>query len=883
MPQTTTAADSQPPDPTGSWLDERLRQYAATTTVYDEALDASGGLRAGWQPLIRHLGELTPADLQQRSSQAQRQIEKDGVVFNPHDAEGGSRPWRLDPIPLVIAQESWQAVARGLEQRGQLANLILLDLLGPQTLLHERIVPPELLFANPNYFPAYHDLVARPRQHVHLYAADLARNHSGTWCVSSNRTRAPSGLGFILENRLITNRLLPGVFSESNVLRLAAFFARYKESLASWSDHFRDNPRIALWSRGPNSRLYFEDAYLARYLGYTLVESNDLAVRQGRVMLKTLGGLIPLDVILRRLDDRNCDPSELEESTGAGVAGLLDVIRDEKVALANSIGSSYLEAPMLACYLQQICQHFFGEDLILPSVPTWWCGTQQGLSYVESNFEHLEILRAFRTDDSAPIRVGWLSADQQDELRQRIRQTPGQFVARSPVQRSTTPVWNNGGLEPWQLALRGFSVAGTDGSYSALPSALARVAPDGHALSRDMTSGEKSQDVWIVAASRVRSDSLLVRNSRQIELQRIGSDLPSRVAEDLYWLGRYLERAEQAIRLVRLTLQRVTSDDAADDEVRRLAILCESSGQLKPTENEPGDGADEPQSSATQIDSLGANPQSQSDGNYADLPERLIHDAFDQQQSHSLISIVSGAFESAGRVRDRVSLDSYRVIAQLHDQICRNPSAGIHGALDMLPILDEAVDSLAAISGLASESMTRTLGWRFLDLGRRIERACQTVALIAVVFDELDEDPSGELEDCLYLFDSFMTYRNRYLASIEVAPVLDLLVADESNPRSLISQLAIIAEHVEALPRPESSAMLSEEQRLSAKMYNQVRLENVIELAQGDDNGKLSELTRLVEDLAEGLPKLSDCLTSRFLIHAGTFQRHFSRSPASAS
>lgn len=867
------AGESIKPKGQAGWLAQRLESYCGVTGCFDEAVEADGAVRPAWKRMFNYVGRLTQEEIQLRSTQAQRQIENDGAVFNPHDMGEVSRPWKLDPIPLIIAQQEWSQVAEGLQQRAQLANLLLLDLLGPQTLLHEKVVPPELLYANPNYFPAYHGLVQHPRQHIHLYAADLARGPGGRWWVTTDRTRAPSGLGFVLENRLITSRLMPSVFAGCNALRLASFFQSFKESLAGWSDRFRENPRIAIWSKGPTSKSYFEDAFLARYLGHTLVEGDDIAVRQGRVMLKTLGGLLPIEVLLRRTEDYNCDSAELRSGTVHGVSGLLDVIRAGDVAVANSLGSSYAESPMLAAYLQGVCRHFFNEDLLLPSIATWWCGSANGLKYVSDNFERLVIRRAFRGDDDAPVFPRDLDARQRENLLAEIRQSPHQYVGQEDFSRSTTPVWENQTIEPWYLAIRGFSTASVGGGYTTLPGALARVSPDPNVLSQDMTSGEKSQDVWIAADQRVPVVTLLPKPSKQTSLQRSGADLPSRVAENLYWLGRNLERAEQSARLLRLALTRATSEDTLEDEATRLAELCDASGQLAPAPKDAEDEAtDEPED---------AELLSENASHSGSFVRRLVQGAFDPARPLSLRSTVAITLQTASKVRDRIALDSYRIVVDLGDQICRDmPVETLEGAIELVQVLDGAIDSLSAISGLASESMTRTLGWRFLDLGRAIERACQLVASTTVLFDKQLDDSSAVLEDCLNLCDSYMTYRSRYMADLDLAAVLDLIIADETNPRSLISLSQRILTHVEELPRAANNASLSQDQRIALDIFHRIRLADIFKLATASPERTYPELVELLHGLSDQLPTLSDCLAGRFLIHAGVFQRHFSRDSA---
>lgn len=825
-----------------------LTEYRATGSSFDEAVTADGMLRPGWQELFQHLGSLSFAEVQRREAQAQRQLEVDGLAFNPHDTRGAARPWSLDAIPLVLQQSEWQHVAAGLEQRAKLADLILLDLLGPQTLLHEKILPPEFLFGHPRYYPAYHSLVPRPTRHLQLYAADLARGADGRWWVTADRTRCPFGLGYILENRLISSRMFPVPFGKCNVQRLAPFFMSLQQTMRDLAHRFKDNPRIAIWSKGPTSRAYFEDAFLARYLGYSLVEGEDLAVRDGRVKIKTLGGLLPVEVLLRRVEDQHCDPSELATNKSYGVAGLLEVIRNAQVSVGNSIGSGLAESPMLMCFMPRVSQHFLDQDLLLPSLETWWCGQPAGLKYVLGHLDELTIRRAYRSEDEPPVLPGELSSAARAQLVAQIKETPAMYIGQSLVRRSTAPVWEQQRLQAWSLAIRAFLVASGD-SYVTLPGALARVSSDPQVLLHNMTSGEKSQDVWITSDRPVTAVSLLSVTSGQVELKRGGAELPSRAADNLFWLGRNLERSEQLARLVRFTLQQLTNGEANEADVASLTIACQQAKQL------PGDTEQLP-------------------SDRAHLARYLTQCVLNLDDSYSLRSVVLAAYASAMKVRDRVALDSLRIIGDLRHTFEVALAVEEVAAAEMISTLDVAITRLSAVSGLAGESMTRTQGWRFLDLGRRLERAFQTARTIRSLIPlQVLADPTRGLEYLLQICDSYMTYRTRYLAHTQMPAVLDLLVTDETNPRSLVFQLQVIHQHVEQLPRAELQANMTNEQRLALSQYNAVRLSDVYELAGKDHRGELAALYRLLNRLTEKLPELSDAISGRFLIHAG-LQRH---------
>ena len=824
---------------------------------YDEALDRDGELRPQWRTLAENLQALGSRELSRRWEQAQRQIISHGVTYNPYDNSGsGVRPWALDAVPLVVEEEEWQTLTEGLAQRAELLELILRDLFGPQRLLRDKLIPPDLLFGHPGYYPAYRGLQAGLKRQLHLYAADLARSTDGQWWVTGERTRAPSGLGYVLENRIVTARMLPSAFRRCRVQRLAPFFIQLRETLRELATRFQDNPRIVLWTRGPSSHSYFEDAYLARYLGYTLAEGGDLAVRENRVMLKTLGGLLPVEVLLRRLDDEDCDSVELNSGSTTGVPGLLEVVRNGNVSLLNPLGSRLVESPIWLAFLPAIAKTLLGGELQVPSVATWWCGEPEPLQYVLEHLEELLIRPAYRVSEAAPIYPADLSQSEREELVARLKQNPARYVAQEVVERSTAPAWSPSGPEPWRLALRAFLVANGEG-FMALPGALARISDDPRILDHAMTHGERSQDVWVRSAGPIEQVSLLPSQHESQALRRSGAELPSRVADNLYWLGRSVERTEGTARLLRTTLAALSNEWDNDAEERPLLRALAEQGQI------------EPDYAVSEL----SEP-------LPDIRDVLPTAAFDTRLPRSLRTTVNEVVRLASTVRDRLAIDMWRTVRRI-DEACRPPDAAHPvDATEFIGMLDDVIGDLLSFAGLVSESMTRTQGWRFLDLGRRVERAWQTASLLRSTLCERTSHEFSILESVLQTADSMMTYRTRYLASLQLPTVLDLLLTDETNPRSIGYQIAAIAEHVDHLPRSEAQAVRSPEQRMALALQNAVRLADVFDLSRTSSDGRRDHLERLLRRVTDQLPKLSDAVSSRFLLHAG-LSRHFSVRPES--
>ncbi len=824
--------------------------YVAAAGLYDELLDNSGQLRAPWQKFCGLVDSLGFEEFSRRWEQAQTQLYENGMaygVYGDDDDAEGPRPWNLDAMPLVISAGQWHNVSTALVQRARLLNLVLADLHGPNHLLIQGLLPQELVFAHPGFQRPFHGFSPPGGRYLHFYAADLGRSPSGEWWVLADRTEAPSGIGHVLENRIVLSRMLPDIFHACQVERLAPYFIALRETLASLAPNHRENPRIVLLSPGPGTPSYFEDAYLARYLGYTLVQGSDLAVRGGRVVLKTLGGLLPVDVILRRANSESCDPLELDGRGAGGPAGLLQAVRGGQVAVANALGAGLVESPVFQAFLPRLCERLLGEPLLLPNIATWWCGEEQSLSYVLSHLDELVVRRAFRRRGDELQYNRYLAQLTNDQMVDLIKSSPREFVAQERVTRSTGPVWAAGKLQRASVAFRAYLTASSD-SFVVLQGALARTSTTPQPLDISILTGEGSKDTWISSDRPVSQVSLLRSQGTGIRLKRSGAELPSRVADDLFWLGRHLERADAQARLLRTVVNRLTSEISADAmlEVPAMLRALAKQGQIEPGFAVEG-----------MRDAMPAIEQA--------LPAAVV----DETQSGSLRSTISALYSTASQVRDRLSLDSWRIIRTINSRL-RSPLGSNELEVSDLPgVLDQLIISLAAFSGLVMESMTRSLGWRFLDLGRRLERALQTTCLLGSALEQQEEVPAQLLEAMLEAADSSMTYHSRYLADMQVAAVLDLLLTDETNPRGVAYQLVAIAEHVANLPRDVSQPQLDEEQRLALTLLHKVRMTDVTALAEHYSLGQWAPLGRLLEDIEEWLPRLSDAVYHRYLIHAG--------------
>ena len=825
--------------------------YQPNPAYYDEMVAAEGTLRPNWRPLIEPLKQMGPAEFARRWQEGRRVIHENGTTYNVYsDPQSAGRPWPLDPLPMVLDSVEWSYIAAAIAQRAKLLNAILVDLYGPQKLLRDGL-PPELVFPNPAFLrPCCH--VPVPGDiHLHVYAADLARSPDGRWWVIADRTQAPSGAGYALENRLVSARVLPDVFRTTHIHRLAAFFQTYKESLLALAPGHKENPRIVLLTPGPYNETYFEHAFLARYLGFTLVEGGDLTVRDNRVFLKTLGGLPPVDLIVRRQDDTYCDPLELRPDSMLGVPGLMGAVRSGTVTVANALGSGLVESAAPASFLPGLCRRMLGEELKMPAVATWWCGEEPALSFVVRNLSKLVIKPAFPSPGVQPVFGALLSGVEKAALVERIRATPSAYVAQEQVPLSTVPVWEDGLLRPRHLVLRVYAVASA-GSYSVMPGGLTRVTASLDDLVTSMQSGGGSKDTWVLAGEPTSQFSLLPPSPSRLDVSRATFDLPSRVADNLFWLGRYVERVEPAVRVARAILPRLLqeSDLMAMAGVAAGRRILTSMGYIR-QELQPSNG------------SLGS------------LERDVLAMIYDGQAPSGLPANIHRVRSVGWLLRDRISVDAWRILNQLDLQLSEPPPPEPMRISGAQALLDQAVSTLSAFGGLVMESMTRGDGWRFLDIGRRIERASQMVDFIRHGLGFESDTDSGQLEVLLEIADSSITYRSRYLTSMQPELVLDLLLLDEANPRSVAYQLAQLRDHIDRLPGSRSQIRRAPESRIAISLLTAVQLAEVREFIDANPEGWRANLEILLNRLTSELRLLSETLTRQYFSQAAA-SRQFS-------
>ncbi len=787
-------ADS-PPDATAVALEMHARARPADAGHFDELRDEAGALRGPWQQFAAHVGGPL-SDLARRQSVLGQQIIEDGVTYNIYSSPGGnSRPWSLEVLPMLIGAADWAQIERGISQRAALLNGVLTDVYGEQRLLQDAMLPSALVLGHPGYLRGLKGVQPHGGVYLHLVAFDLARDPDGAWWVVAQRTQAPSGLGYVMQNRLIVSRLFPEAYRSMNVQHLASSFRRLVDNLQSLAEPCAGGktPRLALWTPGPYNETYFEHAYLARYLGLPLVEGGDLIVRDERVYMKTVQGLEPLHGLLRRLDDDYCDPLELRSDSTLGVPGLLQAVRAGHIVMANALGTGFLESPAIHGFLPALSRRLLGEELSLPSLPTWWCGEAAAWRSVSPEIDS-KVIRPTYPHLPTPGFAGTslrqsfeavigpsLTPAAQKAWRERIERDPSAYTAQDFVPYPQTPVWTQGQLAMRGASLRVYALADGMGGWRVLPGGMTRIATrDAGPVS--MQLGGSSLDTWVMTDDMVDTFSMLPQPLKADDLVHRQRPVASRTGENLFWMGRYTERTEQQLRLVQ-ALQSLLGDDndlalSVQEAMSGLAATC---GLLP-----------------AKVPSLKQSPR---------VFERAVVDAMAdaraRQGAYSLAYNLGALERSAQVLRDRLSPEHDRLLRTLGvDFEVRMRRGGTLAAHldDTREALDHLAMQMAAVTGAQTDRMTRDAGWRLLTVGRLLERLSGYATFLhAFVEHGAWRSPAG-FDLLMQLFDSKITFRARFQRRLEWPALVATLVTDETNPRALACVLRRLRTELSKLP-----------------------------------------------------------------------------------
>ncbi|HMO60669.1 MAG TPA: circularly permuted type 2 ATP-grasp protein [Ferruginibacter sp.] len=831
-----------------------LSQYYPSPGSYNEiAPGSTGRLTPEWKAFFSAIQDLGLHEIQNRSSDILRLLKENGVTYNIYnDPSGDNRPWELDPIPQIINTSEWDNISKGLAQRAILLDLILKDIYGPQMLIKEGLLPQEIVYMHPGFLRPCANIQLPASQHLVVYAADLGRGDDGKQWVISDRTQAPSGYGYALENRVAMSGVFPELFSSLEVNRLASYFNTMQQALNKIAPYTGKSPRVIILTPGPENETYFEHAYLSAYMGLTLVQGSDLMVKDNFLWLKTIEGLEKVDVVLRRMDDVYCDPLELKSDSLLGIPGLLQVVRKGNVAIANPLGSSVVENAGMMPFFDAAARKLLGEDLLIPSIATWWCGQPKEMQYVINNLQHLVIRKIFRNraGTRSAIDGASLSAAETENLVREIKANPSLFAGQEKINFSSTPCWVNGRVQPGHSLIRSFLVR-KDESYFVMPGGLTRTSNRKNSFVISNQTGDFSKDTWVIASGQdiVRPVRYKLRTGELPSAFPRGS-LPSHTAENLFWAGRYTNRIINNARLLRTVMQYMMQNVGAPiipgsttETLLTATTLC--------TYTFPGFFPD--------ID----NPDKPSalEDPWTELAAILYQQGRDGSIEQNL-----GMFKRAVHsVRNFWSIDNWRVIRQTEDNWAIAKNSGQHDPHSMINHIDTLNTSMFAFLGMIRESARREQEWMLMDLGRKFEQVLFFTRLLQnILYKKTDEQGEYELlETILIATQSMTTYRYTYRDHLQLPHVLQLLLLDMSYPKSLAYLTEKIKNYIVVMPRTNNTGHQPEQERLITEAYQLLRHIDLNALVQyeGEDNeyinlyNTLDKLHRLVSGSCEMISK----------------------------
>lgn len=786
-----------------------LSGYRPLENVPDELIDEHGNIRQAWQGLIDAISGLSFEDWEMRIARGQQYLRDAGVYYRQYSPEGTSeREWPLSAIPLLIDEDEWHSIGASLIQRADILEKVVADIYGDNTLVRDGYLPNELIAQNPEWLRPLVGITPRSGNFLNFIAFDIGRGPKGKWWVLNDRTQAPSGAGFALENRLATFRIFNDIYSPSHVHRLAGFFKEFRDSLLALRGG--DESRVGILTPGPLNDTYFEHAYIARYLGFMLMEGEDMTMRDGQLMVRTVAGLKPISVLWRRMDAQWTDPLELKESSQLGTPGLLNAVRSQNLTMVNALGTGILETRALLAFFPRIAREWNGTPLKMSNIATWWCGQENELSYVKANAQDMTISDAFATDlmfNADDMSLTREDAEQNNSAKAFAIGADGRggdFIGQEAVTLSTTPALVDGKIVPRPMSLRVY-LARTASGWSVMPGGFARIGDSSSSTALAMQNGGSAADVWIVSKNPVKAETMLSSEDAPF-IRRQPTVLPSRAADNLFWLGRYIERTEHLVRLTRAYHLRLAEADLLNTTL--LQFVKEG------------------------------------------LKEQGIKQV-DEKLPIAIVLSIQSARTAANHVTDRFSMDGNIALADLATTIEKMSFTAKPGS-DMADAMTVLLRKLSGFSGLLHENMTRFMGWRFLNIGKSLERSILLTQLVMRFADSIA--PSGALDFAIEVADSAMTHRRRYEVSTNQSTVVDLLALDPLNPRSINYQLHDMQQHISFLPGSENYQQATVLQRDILEVQTNLAVQSPHDLT-----------TERLQQISRQLIAISNDLTAQYL------------------
>lgn len=820
-------------------LESLVRDYRQLPGVFDELFQEDGVLRSKYSFLMRSFLELGPSELFHRKQDADRILAENGVTYNVYgESDGQERKWGLDLFPVLMESEEWRKLERGLDQRAELLDSILKDIYGSRRLIFEKRIPAELVYGSPSFLRSCDGMFLN--HGLSYFACDLVRDSLGNFHVLNDRIQAPSGSGYSLENRIVLSRIFPSIYRDSQVHRVASYFRSLRKNLHLISGVLGRDPVVVLLTPGPGNETFFEHAYLASYLGYTLVQGEDLTVRNNCVFMKTVEGLQKVDLILKRVDDDFMDALELRGDSLLGVPGLLEVVRSGNVKVANPIGSAILENRGFIPFMNELCRFYLGEELILPTVPSFWMGNPDHFLAIMRNPEQYVFKSVHPHGNDKSFWIQSLNDQEREKLFFAVKNHPKLWIAQEILSSATTPVLKENGLVPGRAIYRTFVTASESG-YQTMSGGLVRVTTDLNELFITNQRGAFSKDLWVLASETQKEETTPITLTEKTTLSRAGLGVPSRVADNLFWLARYAERAENSARVLREAIQSILR---FEDQVENNSL----DGILKVithiTTTYPGFLGDDSQE-------LLSNP-------FPEIQNLIYKTDYSGGMGFNLNALAG----SAKNVRDRLSDDTRKIIKLLEARV--NQRSGSYDL--MLEDIFQVLILLSSLTGMSFENMSKESGWFFLESGRRIERSLNLIQILQSMMNVYILEDRYALESLLSISDIRITYRRRYRYKLELEPVLDILLFDDTNPRSLAFQLEQLRECIAYLPGKEARKVFPEDRKI-LEIYTNFKLKDVSVFV---DQSRLqvNPFENWLSQLQFQIRELSEQITARYFNYA---------------
>ena len=832
----------------------------------DEIYSLNDEVKPYWDKLFKRFDELGVNGLTARQKDIDWLLSENGVTYNVYnDPKGMQRPWSLNVVPFVLHKEEWNGVEAGLKQRAELLNLVLKDVYGERKLIKDGVVPYEVIYGHRGFLRQCSGMELNIKKILSIYAADLCRGTDGRLWVVNDRTEAPSGMGYALENRSTSSRILPEMFAKMHVKRLSGFFKEFNQMLIDAAPGKKENPNIVILTPGSHNETYFEHAYMASFLGYPLVQGNDLLVRDGFLWMKSLQGLKQIDVVLRRVDDAFTDPLELREDSHLGVAGLLDVVRRKNVSVINPVGSGVIENPGLIPFMPAISKYFLKEDLLLPQIASWWCGQEKEKNYVLENLSKLVVKRIDRTNRESIYFGEQMSTKELEALKKVILERPYRFVAQEHINFSTAPNLTNENLEPRNVVARAFCIASKD-QYSVMPGGLVRVASDSETVRVSNQRGGTSKDLWVLDETASKEDkSRQWQQKSSVAISGL-NDLPSLTAENLYWAGRYVGRTLVNARFLRTVMRQMAivqnRDEKPDSE--KLKVLFKAVTQL--TGTYPG------------------FIEKDKDGKLAmDNPyEEMLSVILDKNRVGSLAHTINMFSNSYYSIRNLWSSDMWRVFENIQKLWNSLIDSEDHSINRILKVLNQLITRLIAFMGLIEESIMVQQGLLLYFIGLQLEQSSLTItkcrALLTIKYD--DQVEYELLEYLLTSHESLNIYRYSYRSHIELEHVLDLVVLDLDYARSLTFMINRLQKDISRLPHSKQDHQLSNYQKFVFDAFSKLRLAESSKLAKtkSDKDYRREDLDTLMKELSHLLHQTSQAISNTYFNHTDKQNQLFTQS-----